>query len=177
MQPLKLSQYLLVILFGMFISVSAQEPTATKEQAVKAGFIYNFTKFTVWPSNADVNDKFNLCVIGDDKLGRSLKALRGKLANNRPLVIRRNLKEVDLHICHVAFVAGGQPEKILQKLHSLPVLTVSDSPDFIEHGGMIGLVRNGSYVGFEVNLIAVKAAKLNISAQLLKLAKKVKGLK
>lgn len=159
------------------MSIPIEAQAATKEQAVKAGFIYNLTKFTVWPSEADSSNAFNLCIIGNDELGDSLKALRGKKVNNKPLVLRRDLDSSEWYSCHIAFITKNPPENILKRLHRLPVLTVSDAPNFIEHGGMIGLVRNGRYVGLEVNLTAVKDAKLNISAQLLKLAKKVKGLK
>lgn len=178
MHQSRLYQCLLAILFGALISMSTQVNAASKEQAVKAGFIYNFTKFTVWPTSAD--DQFNLCVVGDKHLGDSLKALSGKLVHNRPLTLRRSPPKKDLHTCHIALISTALPDesrKLLEQFKGLAVLTISDNPNFIDHGGMIGLVRNGRYVGFEVNLIAVKAAQLNISAQLLKLAKKVKGLK
>ncbi len=173
----KLYRCLIAILFCVFASVPLQAQAATKEQAVKAGFIYNLTRFTVWPSDVKAVKKFNLCIIGNDALGGSLKALRGKLVGNKPVVLRRGVKDSSLHSCHIAFIAKNSSDNVLQKLQGLPVLTVSDMPNFTDHGGMIGLIRNGSYVGLEVNLAAIRAVKLNVSAQLLKLAKKVKGLK
>lgn len=177
MYTITLERYVLYILLSAFMIISMPAQAATKEQAVKAGFIYNLTKFTVWPSDTDSGNQFNLCIIGNDRLGGSLKALRGKKVNNRSLVLRRNLDSDDWHTCHIAFISSDPPEKVLKKLHQLAVLTVSDMPNFIDHGGMVGFTRNGRYVGLEVNLTAVRDASLNISAQLLKLAKRVKGLK
>jgi len=172
-------RYLLALLFSTLLSVSVLAHATTKEQAVKAGFIYNITKFTVWPNAAYEGDVFNLCLFGDDNLGGGLEALYGKLVGSKPLVLRRNVDDTDLHRCHIAFITKDNPQNIqktLNKLRHIPLLTVSDSPNFIDQGGMIGLVRDDRRVGFEVDIKAVKAAGLHIGAQLLKLAKKVKGL-
>jgi hypothetical protein len=162
----------------LFLPIQVQ--AATKEQAVKAGFIYNFSKFIVWPSNASADSNFNLCIIGDDKLDGSLEALYGKLVDDKPLVLKRNVQLDELQHCQMAFLAKDSKENmqvVLEKFRALPVVTVSDSPDFISKGGMIGLIRDGNRVGFEVDLTPVNVAGLRISAQLLKLAKRVKGLK
>lgn len=173
-------RYVLAILMGALMSASMHVHATTKEQAVKAGFIYNITKFTVWPNDTYEDEVFNLCLFGDDNLGGGLEALYGKLVSSKPLVLRRNIDDSDLHRCHIAFIAKDTPgnmQKTLKKLRHFPLLTVSDSPNFTDQGGMVGLVRDGRRVGFEVDLKAVKAARLHISAQLLKLAKKVKGIK
>ncbi len=170
----------MTVLCISLIFASTLANAVTKEQAVKAGFVYNITKFVVWPSHVIRNDKFNLCIFGDDKLGGGLEALYGKRVMNKPLVLRHEVNDQSLASCHVAFVVADSEQKlhkILKKLNKLPVLTISDHPNFIDHGGMIGLVRDGRRVGFEVDLTAVRAAGLHVSAQLLKLAKKVKGLK
>lgn len=170
----------LAILTGALISASMHVHATTKEQAVKAGFIYNITKFTVWPNDTHQGNVFNLCIFGDDNLDGGLEALYGKLVSGKPLVLRRNVSDSDLRRCHIAFIAKDSPsniQKTLNKLRHIPLLTVSDNPDFINQGGMVGLVRDERRVGFEVDLKAVKAARLHIGAQLLKLAKRVKGLK
>lgn len=166
--------------FGALLFTSVLVNAATKEHAVKAGLIYNITKFVVWPSDSRNNEKFNLCIMNSNELGGSLNALRGKLVSNKPLVLRRELKDQVLNVCHIAFISGDDAQnvqEILQKLSHFPVLTISDHPDFINQGGMVGLVRDGSRLGFEINLKMVGASKLHMGAQLLKLAKRVKGLK
>jgi len=60
---------------------------ATKAQTVKAGYIYNFTKFVLWPTHFNEQEKFNLCIIGDDKLGGSLEVLYGRSVRNKPLLL------------------------------------------------------------------------------------------
>jgi hypothetical protein len=150
----------------------------TKEQAVKAGIIFNITKFVVWPS--DAREQFNLCVFGDDQLEGALEALYGKRIANKKLALRRNMPDKLLTECHIAFIGKQKDkdmQKVLQKLKSMPVLTISDNPNFIDQGGMVGFVKDGRRVGFEFNLVHIRTAGLNIGSQLLKLAKRVKGLK
>lgn len=154
-----------------------QTRAATTESAVKAGFIYNFTKFIEWPASAAINPAFNLCVVGDNRLEDSLQALEGKMVAGKPLSLRDNVAGEALKSCHMVFVAQDDEQAIhavLKELATLPIVTVSDSPGFVQKGGMIGLVRDGVRLAFEVNLVSTKAAGLHVSSQLLKLAKHVK---
>jgi len=153
---------------------------ATTESAVKAGFIYNFTKFIEWPASTSVYATFNLCVVGDNRLDESLQALEGKNVGGKLLSLRLNVPRDSLSGCQMVFVAEDNDQTVgvlLKELSALPVVTVSDSAEFIQKGGTIGLIRDGSRVGFEVNLASANAAGVHISAQLLKLAKSLKGLK
>jgi len=173
-------QSLFYCLLSAFLCSTSIATAATKAQAVKAGVIYNISKFVVWPSQSQRNEKFNVCIFGKDNFGGSLEALYGKSVGDWHLVLRRYVQDGSLTDCRVAFVAEKKQKNIqliLNKLKKLPVLTVSDSPNFIDQGGMVGLIRDGNRVGFEFNVKAVRAAGLNVGAQLLKLAKRVKGLK
>ena len=60
---------------------------------------------------------------------------------------------------------------------TLPILTVGETDDFPEAGGVLQLFlkRESNTVKFIVNLDAAKPARLKFSASLLKLADKVRG--
>ena len=54
-------------------------------------------------------------------------------------------------------------------------MTVSESPDFLEQGGVINfLIKDGS-VRFDINLEPVRTARLKLDANLLKVAASVRG--
>ena len=168
------------ILMGVVLYVPLLAQATTKEDAVKAGFVYNFTKYITWPTSDTPQDNFNLCVEGNDQLDGGLEALYGKKIGNKSLILIRDVSGEALKSCHMVFVADDAKlnmQKVLKKFDGLPVVTVSDRADFIKMGGMIGLLRDGNRVGFEINVIPARAVGLSISAQLLKLAKYVKGLK
>ena len=153
---------------------------ATLENAVKAGVIYNFAKFIDWPNSKDLYSTFNICVVGDNRLEDSLQVLQGKEIGSKHISIQKDLKSDAIKGCQMLFVAADDDQitySLLHDLGSAAVVTVSDSPEFVLKGGMIGLIHDGNRIGFEVNLKQVKAKNLHFSAQLLKLAKTVRGLK
>jgi hypothetical protein len=55
------------------------------------------------------------------------------------------------------------------------VLTVGETEDFAEDGGMIAFLVEENKIRFEINLEAADKAKLKISSKLLALAKTVIG--
>ena len=77
--------------------------------------------------------------------------------------------------CHVLFI--GETEEplsdILSGLKGKPVLTVSDLPDFVKKGGMIGFVLFEEKTKFSVNQASLRMSGLSISADVLEIAHKV----
>ena len=63
--------------------------------------------------------------------------------------------------------------KILRRLRTAPVLTVSELPGFAKHGGMVGFVIDRGKVRLEVNLAAVRRSRLRMSSKLLEVASEV----
>lgn len=75
--------------------------------------------------------------------------------------------------CHVAFISSteqGRIRGLLVTLGRLPILTVGDSADFAQAGGIIGLTEADQRIAFTINLAASRQAGLKLSSQLLKLA-------
>jgi hypothetical protein len=150
------------------------------EYDVKAAFLFNFTKFVEWPPSAfgDERSLLKICVLGDNPFGKTLHALMGEEVGGRRLLLAHleNLK--NLESCHVLYVSRSERERlsqILTAVRSAPVLTVADTPGFIDQGGMINFILEGTKVRFDVNQEAAERAGLKISSRLLALAKHVKG--
>ena len=53
------------------------------------------------------------------------------------------------------------------------VLTVSDAEGFARDGGMVGFVREGMQLRFDINREAARRGQLRLSAELLKVARSV----
>ena len=76
-------------------------------------------------------------------------------------------------VTQLLFVGSAQEAQFAaleHALHSLPVLTVGESPGFATLGGAIDFVPQGDKIRFEINIDAAEHAGLKISAQLQKLA-------
>lgn len=155
--------------------LSAQVATS-KEYRVKAVFVYNFAHFIAWPPNAfsTATAPIVIGVLGDEPFASDLDELvRGDTANNHPLTVQRYQEIGQIKTCHILYVsrsASKQLEQVLANLKNRNVLTVGDSENFCQRGGMIGLVTENNKIRFRVNVEAAKAANLTISSKLLRAA-------
>jgi hypothetical protein len=168
----------LVILATIFdcLALPAQSgagETAVSEYEVKAALLFNFIRFTRWPSES-ASEPLHVCVLGGDPFGSTLdNALAGKVVRDRRIELRRLQRVEAAEGCHVVFISAGEKDHVGQLLSDprlRTALTVSDIPKFAEHGGIIDMRLENNRVRFDVNLGAATRSGLVISSQLLKLA-------
>ena len=155
---------------------NSAKASASREHRIKAAFLYNFAKFTVWPATAFADDKapLRLCVLGDDPFDGALAALEGRTVKNRPIVASRPASGDPLGQCHLLFISAsehGRLGTILESLRGMPVLVVGDTPHFASSGGTIRLEIVGNKVRFEINVGAAHHAKLKLDSRLLRLGR------
>jgi len=154
----------------------AADPSA-REYEVKAAFLYNFTQFTTWPPYVlgSADTPFVVALIGDDPFNGALeRVFGGKTVNGRPVVVKHFASPDEMGPCQVLFVPGAQDDSLsalFQKLGNSAVLTVGESDKFIGAGGGIRFFIEENRMRFEIDLTATDAARLKLSAKLIKLAK------
>lgn len=162
-------------------SLLCADPSAqTFESEVKAAFLFNFTKFVEWPSSAfeSATAPLRLCVVADAAFTHNVdEIIAGETVRGR--VLRRvTPAATDLAQCHVLYVASAESvhtDKLLSAVRRAPVLTVGESPRFLEQGGAIAFALVNGRVRFDVNLDAAEATGLTISSKLLRVARYVRG--
>jgi hypothetical protein len=147
-----------------------------REYLIKAGFLYNFTKFVDWPAGSFKNDTapFVLLIYGIDPFSSAIEAIRDKPVKGRRLVVKHAQRLDQLEEAQMVYISPSektQLKSILTALRGRPVLTVSDLNHFAQAGGMIGLVTVEEMIKLEINLEAIKPTNLTVSFQLLKLAR------
>jgi hypothetical protein len=119
--------------------------------------------------------------LGRDPFGGDLeKIVKNQSIHDKPIRIIRLESAQKAKDCQILYVSASEEPKfrsILLVTQHDQVLTVSDSPHFVENGGMIQLNLENQRVTFNVNLKTVENAGLKISSKLLQIAKvvKVKG--
>jgi hypothetical protein len=157
-------------------TVAAAQSGEPSEYAVKAAFLFNFTKFVEWPdgSFSDSKAPIVLGILGDDPFGESLTSIvAGQSVDGRSIVVQKHRYGDDLRHCHILFVSASERSHVAQILASVQlasVMTVSDIDGFAEAGGLMQFVLEENRVRFVVNLDAAKQSKLRVSAKLLALA-------
>lgn len=144
------------------------------EYRLKAAFLYNFALFTEWP--AEVGATLNLCIHGTDPFGKEIDALQDKAVGPRSIAVQRRRANESLKGCQLVFIAAsaiGSLPRVLDELRDLPVLTVADSPGATHQGVALNMALTQNKISFQANLLAARAAKLNLSSKLLRLASEV----
>ncbi len=159
------------------ICLGSAAQTSTVEYEVKGAFLYNFAKFVDWPPQAfaGAGDPFTFCIAGDAFAGALEKVLDAETLNGRRLAVRRIAPDDKLQGCQIIYVAasaGRYPQ--VTTLSNAPVLTVGETEDFIDSGGMIRFIQTGHRVQFQINTEAADRASLRLSSKLLRLAEIVR---
>lgn len=152
---------------------------AQDSATVRVGFLLNFARYVEWPEGAvkpDAPVKFCLAP-GDAAMAGKFSDLLAQSVQGRTILTKQTAR-AEIDDCQVVYLPADLPPTAWAKWQEFAIrshtLTVSDAPDFIENGGMIGLVDVGGRYRFDVNLGNVRRAELRISSYLLKLARTVK---
>jgi hypothetical protein len=149
------------------------EPT---EFTVKGAYLYNCARYVHWPESAlgARSAAVVIAILGKDPFGSELdQHLRGRLAQGRPVVIRRVATVTAAADAHLLFICASERVRlpaILQALRGQACLTVSDIPGFARAGGTIELVLEEQRVRLRINRASERAAALEISSRLLQIA-------
>jgi hypothetical protein len=178
---------LLWILWCLLFSQLLCADDSSVEYKIKAGYLYNFTKFVIWP---EINSEtFNLCILGGDPFGESINPIEKRSAFGRPIKLFRfdsldALKRTNNKPhCHIIFVSSslgsvrkdiiGDGTLVIRDLNK--TLTVGEGNDFSMQGGMIGFVNREGRIKLQVNLKKIKQSDLKVSAKLLEVAEILQG--
>jgi hypothetical protein len=185
---LKIVKPFLVLSLSFFLSIhlfsleAKAQSKSSRAYAIKAGFIYNFTKFIKWPPPSKfstVNNSYRICVIGDNPFGSILERLEEKHRfKQHPLIIQLYVSPEDFQGCHILFVSFSERfnlENIVQKAKNLQVLTVGDTEGYAERGVDINLLVAQNKVRFEISKQCLDNKGFKVSSELYDLATIVRG--
>lgn len=187
--------------FGLLLTRHGfAEPLVGGEYEVKAGFIYNFIKYTRWPEKtSDRRQTLVLCIVSDTPESRVIFKLHGLHARGKKILVRQwdSLNQIDAQVsltpekedktgktdslpCNVLFFSSGNDPrtgKILKKIGDKSILTIGEAPIFISQGGIINFFTEQNRLRFRVNVKRAEQVGLKFRSQLLMSAEVVEGKK
>lgn len=145
----------------------AQE--VSQEYQIKAAYLYNFLKYVEWPEPR--NRPFMICVAGQNPFGTVLEDLtRNERIRGNP--VRTALILGPEPGCDVVFTPRtSNIPAYLNAAARMPILTVGETPRFIEQGGIVNFFTEDGKVRFAINRNAAERVGLRFSSRLLQLAK------
>jgi len=176
-----------ICLYNFLKFTTWPEPTVSDSNNVKQ------TKVNT--SKSDTTSPIIIGILGEGSFVESFLPLEKKTPKGRKVVIRQlgsfekaenhervaAKKVVDansLRDCDLLFIANSEKKhtnKILDCLGSEPILTVGETEDFLEAGGMINFITTGNKVQFEINRDALDRVNIVIEPDVLRLALRVIG--
>jgi hypothetical protein len=158
---------MLALLFAS-VAACAADPVAQREDQFKAAYVFNFVKFVAWPDD-EAAGPLLICFVGGQDVYQALAAaIENKRIGSRPLVALLLADAPSSGTCRVLYIDASVALDYTRI--DGPVLTISDSHDFVARGGMIELFTENHRLRFLVNVRSAQQAGLRISSDLLKLA-------
>jgi len=154
----------------LLLAVPLHGQDVSYEYKVKTAFLYNFIRFVEWPPAAQ-SGQVTVCVAGRNPLGSFLEeTVKGETLDGRPIVPRVILEPDPT--CRVIFIPdGAATSAYLRAARGAPVLTIGETNDFLEAGGIVRFYMDNGKVRFEISPQAAERAQLRISSRLLRLAR------
>jgi hypothetical protein len=148
------------------------EQAQQTEYRIKTAFLYNFSRFVVWPESViSARSEFSLCTLGETLFEEQLDTLIGKTVHNKAIVVKHYSRLQEVLHCQLVFIGDKQDlTRIFWTLQGQPVLTVSNIAGFTEKGGMIQFQLVENKIRFRINADAATSAGLTVSSKLLSLA-------
>lgn len=150
-----------------------------REYEIKAAYLFNFLNYIDWPAESlpPAGGALTIGILGESPFGTALGPLNGKSIKGRTLTVKQLTSAKDAAQCQIVFICPSEKARlpeVLGQLKDSRILTVSEISGFAEQGGIINFFSERNKVRFQINLEAARRIQLNISSELLKLAKLVK---
>lgn len=170
------------VAMGLLLSLCTVRPVLTQtvsEEQVKAAYLFSFTKFVEWPEGtfANASDPIRLCVFNDKPFVGQLNQIVGhRQIAGHPVLVVLVQDGQQSRACQELFIGASQNSQIvgiIDTLRTSSVLTVGETDEFVEKGGMISFVVQGGHVQFRVNQRSATQSHLRLSSQLLSVAKNI----
>jgi hypothetical protein len=164
----------LVLVLCPMPGTATESSLKATEYELKAAFLFNFARFAEWPQPSTRDDALVLGVLGEDPFGPVLdETIRGKTVGGRSLTARRISRLADCSGCDLVFVASSERARVSQVLRTISgpgVLTVGETEQFAERGGVIELAVESGRIRLIINTDAAARSGVRISAKLLSMA-------
>lgn len=169
-----------VFLAGLWPSLAEAEMESERIERVKAAFVLNIARFVSWPDEAldPQNRQLLLCLYRGNSLGAAVETIEGKMVNGRALQTSLVDSLAHSQTCNILLIGASEMQHFEEESRHAaerPLLTIGDLTDAAlpppHPHALVTLVRNGARIGFEINLAKARRVGLQMSSNLLKLAK------
>ncbi|GAA58389.1 hypothetical protein P20652_0243 [Pseudoalteromonas sp. BSi20652] len=162
----------------LVLLVSTNSFAVEKEYMLKAGFLYNFARFSQWQNPLDENTNFTLCSPDKNFVDIADTALNNRTVKGLPLVNKYiTLDASSIKQCNMIFITSDTFEDWIKTelLIHKNILVVGENDEFIESSGHIRFFLSSGKIRFEIAPQNLKSDGITMSSKVLRLARVVGG--
>ena len=166
-----------ILIFLFLSSFDDLEQKKAEEYTAKAAFIYNFTKFIDWPDTQN-SAEFHVAILKECPIKTALiEIAETKRVNDKRIDISVIHSEEYPSNCQILFIpntiSSAEIEAAVKFYSGRQTLIISEQHGMLNRGSGINFLIENHKIKFEINKKIIEKSHINISSQLLKLAKKV----
>ncbi|MCH8902853.1 MAG: YfiR family protein [Bacteroidetes bacterium] len=163
----------LFIALACFSSALSQPGAKDPNVKIKAIFLYNFTKYIVWPADYKEGD-FIIGVLGESSLINELsKMAQTKKVGRQNIVIKKYNSVNEIGKCHILCIpqeSSTSLNEVIKKLNGNSTLIITNKEGLAKKGAAINFKVEASKQRFELNTANATKYNLKVSANLSALA-------
>ena len=153
--------------------------TTSGDAVAKAKFTITIARFVQWPPAAPSGAPapLKICVLHNSPaLGAAFVALEGQSISGRAVNVVQNPRDsVDCGLMFIDTSIAHRSVAAIAAAANLPVLTLGAVDGFLSQGGMIELANVNDSLRFDFNLRALRDARMEVSSQVIQLARQVRN--
>jgi hypothetical protein len=161
---------------AMVAAVPAWAQLHGGDAVAKASFALMLARFVQWPSTAfaSASAPLRLCVLqASPAVAQAFMQRSGESVAGHPVVVVSNPAQPAE--CEVLFIDASAPRGLAAlPPQNTPVLTIGSVDGFVSKGGMVELANVNDELRFDVNLKVLRQAQIQLSSQVLRLARQVR---
>lgn len=170
-----------ILLFLLFILWVERGHAAPREDAIKAGLVFNFAVYSSgeW-FNPSVDSHYIICSASQSFVNTAQSVLKTKVIKNRPVqVVQTSFTQYKPQKCHTYFFTSENPPndtQLLKEHRFKNTMLIGEEKDFISKGGHINFIMLSGKLRFEINPTALTNNGINISSKVIRLGKVKKAV-
>ncbi|MGY5449682.1 YfiR family protein [Agarivorans sp. MS3-6] len=149
-----------------------------KELSLKAGFVFNFARYSEWQDQAPLVGYFRLCSPDISFVDSASEVLAEQTIHDLPILISyMSLDSSDITQCNLLFISAAYQQQWQQvDKRLLPnTMLVGEAANFMKNGGHIRFFLLAGKIRFEVDPEKLKQSGIVMSSKVLRLSRIVKG--
>jgi hypothetical protein len=170
---MKSIHWLYILCCLLYLPYLCADTSAIDEYKIKAGYIFNFTKFITWPDDNNT-ETFNICILGSDPFGDAIDPIEQRTAFNHPIKLFRLTSVSKEPHCHIMYVSADVHTRSIIP-YDKNTLTVGEEAAFISQCGMIAFAKQQDKIKLQINSKQLQKSGLKVSAKLLEVSELVGG--